>query len=142
MSDAVQQLLEILRDGPTHGDMYGAMLALQDRGSEAVQGLILVVRDGRQPEAFRARAADTLGRMGAAAAEGALIDVAQDPSVFVRWSVISALGKLGSRAAVPVLRRCLEDQGRQRISRHFTITVREAAREALRRIMGQADSAF
>jgi HEAT repeat protein len=102
-------------------------MALLDLGTPVLPALRAAVTDPPSPAA-QALAADLLGLHGDLAALDLLTGPAADPTrpVAVRCSAVTALGRLGSPAATPVLAAALAEPGAP--------TLRRAAAEALGRI--------
>jgi ribosomal protein L40E len=108
-------------DDPANHPM--AVFCLQQIGTEAVEGLLGLLKDD-DPDA-RYGAAHTLGLIGDKRAIPGLTGALQDPDPAVRFWSAAALGRLRAETAIPALARLLGDKSKE---------VRTAAGEALEHI--------
>ena len=103
-----------------------AIAVLKQQGAPAIEFLIKVVKDRKEPLKVRLFAIAAIGEMGADAktAVPALVKVLQDSPQEIRLRAIDSLADLGAtaKAAVPDLRNALKDSDEK---------VREAAAKAL-----------
>jgi len=84
---------------------------------------------------IRARACEALGHIGNKAAVFSLVQLLRDPVVGVKEMAAQALGNMGAVPAVKELLRVAEDYGE-------SITVRERARVAVRKIESRSGEGF
>ena len=118
------------------GDQFKALNTLIKIGEPAVPALIEVLQDKGNPFTRRWEAAKALGAIKDERAAEPLIKAMSDENEVVRRVTAEALGKLGDKKAIPVLKETLKDpkyyyDERTGINRYYT---RESAAEALEKL--------
>ncbi|MFO7322789.1 MAG: HEAT repeat domain-containing protein [Chloroflexota bacterium] len=123
--NVVRQLLAELRDFDKEKRRTAVMKLGMIGGEEAVQTLIMVVKNRNEDLIVRGRAALMLGKLGDTRAVGPLIEALDAPGYQTRLYAVQSLGKLGDQRAIGPLLRMFETSHDK---------FREAARESLRRL--------
>jgi HEAT repeat protein len=123
--NVVKQVLAELRDINKDKRRTAVMKLGMLGGEEAVQTLIMVVKNRNEDLIVRGRAALMLGKLGDARAVGPLIEALDAPGFQTPLYAAQSLGKLGDPRAIPPLLRLLDTDHDK---------FREAARESLTRL--------
>ena len=123
--NVVKQVLAELRDVNKDKRRTAVMKLGMMGGEEAVQTLIMVVKNRNEDLIVRGRAALMLGKIGDARAVGPLIEALDAPGFQTPLYAAQSLGKLGDPRAIPPLLRLLDTDHDK---------FREAARESLTRL--------
>lgn len=121
----VRQLLAELRDVNKDKRRTAVMKLGMIGGEQAVQTLMMVVKNHNEDLIVRGRAALMLGKLGDTRAVGPLIEALDAPGFQTRLYAAQSLGKLGDRRAIEPLLRLMDTSHDK---------FREAARESLQRL--------
>lgn len=136
---AIDVELARLRDGPNRDDFFTAMTRLRALGSEAAAPLRKVVGSPDENPGFRTRALETLVHILGTDALELLLALTAEPELQVRWTAVTALGKLGDARALATLEALrVSDAAEWEPQPGLRLTIRLAAAEAISRI--QTDS--
>jgi HEAT repeat protein len=123
--NVVKQALAELRDVNKDKRRTAVMKLGMMGGDEAVQTLMMVVKNHNEDLIVRGRAALMLGKLGDARAVGPLIEALDAPGFQTPLHAAQSLGKLGDPRAIEPLLRLMETDHDK---------FREAARESLTRL--------
>ena len=108
---------------------------LERIGKPVLPRLISLLLNKNESVDLRGRIPGILANIGDPIAIAPLIQNLHEPNVFIRWSVVKGLGKLADSSLIPELERMVaEDTGEFPIARSMTLTIKDAAKEAIEKI--------
>jgi len=136
---STEGVLEVLRSGQAYEDRRAAAALLATRGRDAsmILGALMIAARTDAHEAVRAKAAESLGWLGAEDALGSLhLAARHDGSPQVREAAVKAMRTIGHVSSLPVLLDVLGKDASPRVREQARLAMTEIRDKQVRSVAG------